>query len=179
MTYYRACVKMGNISEDSSDTPFIWGTVVSSYLQDEFGKPVSRPASIMIYGYTGVTPGRLHQCVLISRGIPGLFDMVHPDDVDEMLNVLGLKFKELPEPPVIEQEPISVDRGEARKKAREARKARKEMAAKLKTIATEETQKAMASEPAPDAASATEETQKAPETATATVGVIGDDDEPA
>jgi hypothetical protein len=126
-TIFQGFIYFGNKDEDSSENPYIWGKLISKTPKDDEGNDVKNPGSLMIYGAKGIQSGDCGRKVLLSRGIPGLYDLVPADKVDELLVELEMEIHEIPEVPVAESQAAksSISREDASKKAREARQARR------------------------------------------------------
>ena len=126
-TIYQAFIYFGNKDEDSSDNPYIWGKVITKSPKDENGNAVKNQGSLMIYGAKGISSGDCGRKVLLSRGLPGLYDLVPADKVEELLLELEMEIKDIPEVPLAETtaSKSTVSREEASKKARAHRQARR------------------------------------------------------
>lgn len=130
-TFVQGLVQFGQVNEDNNDTPFIWGTLISANPCDAEGNTVNNPASFMVYSFKGIKSGDMEQVVLIKRSIEGLYDLVHQDNTQKILDKLKITIDDIPEIPVVEAEGSGLTRAEARERARERRMAKNEQRQKL------------------------------------------------
>lgn len=139
-TLYRGIILFGSRDEDSNDTSFIWGRVITQSPKDEQGKPVQNPGSVMVYGAKGIGTGDCEEVLLMSRGIGGLYDLVPAAQQEKILNALGTTLDKIPEVPLAESSSTGrgISRDEARERARANRQARRNSRAVSPAVAVEQ-----------------------------------------
>lgn len=126
MTLFQALVLFGDKTEDRSEVTFIRARVLSDAPKDTDGQPVKNPAGINIYGAKGFSAGDCEHVVLLSRGIGGLYDLIPQDKVETVLAKMKKKIEQLPEVPLVESEASLMDRKEARKRAADHQRSKRQ-----------------------------------------------------